>query len=335
MSKEVSWSFANLWNDAVYSKQRDLVARDYIYASEIGGALVDRYLKMKAIKPTNPPNMRSLRKFETGNLIEWIVRFVLQRAGLIISEQQKIDWAYDGMLSVHGRLDFLAGGVPDFDKAKADIESLQLPESIVESSMYIVQKLTERYQGVALKKIVLEIKSCSSFVMDMIEKTEKPLKHHKNQCYHYVKGLDMDEGHIVYVCKDDLRMAEFPVWDDAETARAYANDVMAMTKYYRLNERPPLEPLITFEDGKFKKNFQVEYSSYLTLLYGFETPRDYSDSVKSQVARWSRVIARYAKGEKITAKNEEVKAEIIADGYDFNYIVEMAKNAGVSEEEDD
>jgi hypothetical protein len=47
------------------------------------------------------------------------------------------------------------------------------------------------------------------------------------------------------------------------------------------------------------------------------------------------VVARYAKGEKITAKNEEVRTEIEKAGYDFNQIVEQAKKFGVTEEEEE
>jgi hypothetical protein len=47
------------------------------------------------------------------------------------------------------------------------------------------------------------------------------------------------------------------------------------------------------------------------------------------------VVARYAKGDKITPKNEEVRAEIESAGYDFNQIVEQAKRFGVTEEEDE
>jgi len=104
-----------------------------------------------------------------------------------------------------------------------------------------------------------------------------------------------------------------------------------MTTYFNTDTRPPLEPLIMFEDGKFKKNLGIEYSNYLTMLYGFDTPRDYSDAVKSKVARWSRVISRYIKGDKITAKNEEVKAEIIREGYDWDYLMIAAQP--VEEEE--
>jgi len=332
-----SWSFCNLWNDSVISTNRELVPRDYCYASEIGQPLVDRWMKMKAIEPTNPPNMRSLRKFEAGNLVEWIVRFVLQRAGLIQDCQERVYVEYDGLLKVSGKLDFKAGGMPDFERAKHDVSSMYLPSSIEQSSLYMVQKLHDQFAGKPLKEIVLEIKSCSTFVMDAMEKTEKPIPHHKFQAFHYIKGLNMDEAHLVYVCKDDLRMQEFPIFNPSRVELEYVADLKAITGYYNNNERPPLEPLIQWkhEQGKFSKSLGIEYSNYLTLLYGFETPRDYSDSVKGKVASWNRVIARYATDQKITDKNKLVAFEISQSGYDFDALVHAAKSIGITEEEEE
>jgi len=331
MNKQ-TWNLASLWNECVYSVQRPLEERDYCYASEIGQPLVDRYLKMRAVTPTNPPNMRSLRKFEAGNLVEWVVRYVLERAGLIQETQERVMVEYPNKLRVSGRLDFLAGGKIDLERAKQDITSSHLPESIQASSLYIAEKLYERFGDMELETKVLEIKSCSSFVMDMMEKTEKPIKHHRLQLFHYMKGLNLN-GELVYICKDDLRMMCFDYEPTEELEQEYLADLAAISHYYTSNTRPPLEKLIVFEDGKFKKNFGIEYSNYLKFLYDFEEPRDYSDSVKSQVARWSRVIARYAKGDKITAKNEEVRKEIENAGYDFMSLVETAKRVGVTEEE--
>lgn len=329
----MNWKLDQLWNECVYSNQRPLEPRNYCYASEIGQPLVDRYLKMRGEKPTNPPNMRSLRKFEAGNLTEWIVRFVLQRAGLIVNEQQRVETNYEGLLRVSGRLDFLAGGFVDIDKAREDISASQLPESIQASSLYIAEKLHEKFGTTPLEKKVLEIKSCSSFVMDMMEKTEKPIKHHRLQLFHYMKGLGL-KGELVYICKDDLRMICFPLTANEELEKEYTDDLKKLTFYVEAKLLPPLEPLIVVEDGKFKKNLGIEYSNYLQLLYGFETPRDYSDAVKSQVSRWSRVVSRYAKGEKITTKNEEVRKEIESAGYDFNLIVEQAKSSGYVDDEE-
>lgn len=326
----MNWKLDQLWNECVYSSQKQLEPRDYCYASEIGQPMIDRYLKMKAVEPTNPPNIRSLRKFEAGNLVEWVVRFVLERAGIIQDSQERVMLEYPNLLKVSGRLDFLAGGCIDFERAQNDIVKSYLPDSIQASSLYIAQRLYDQYGDKPLQTKVLEIKSCSSFVMDMLERTEKPIKHHRLQLFHYMKGLGMS-GELAYICKDDLRMMCFPMYASQELEKEYLADLNAMTTYYLSDTRPPLEPLITFEDGKFKKNLGIEYSNYLTMLYGFETPRDYSDAVKSKVARWSRVISRYIKGDKITAKNEEVKAEIIREGYDWDYLMIAAQP--VEEEE--
>lgn len=329
----MKYNLEQLWNAAVYSRQRPLEPRDYCYASEMGGALIDRWLKMRAVEQTNPPNMRSLRKFEAGNLTEWLVRFVLSRAGLIKETQERVNIEYDGLVPVHGRLDFLVGGFIDIEKAKADVKSLHLPESIEASSLYIAENLFNEYGNAEFETKVMEIKSCSSFVMDAMEKEEKPIKRHIYQLYHYMKGLNVT-GELVYICKDDLRMKCFEFEATPELERMYVSDLMAITKFHTSDVRPDAEPLISLENGKFKKNFEVEYSSYLKLIYGFETPREYSDTVKSKVSRWSRVVARYAMGENITKKNEEVRAEIEREGYDFESVVNEAKKFGVEQEEE-
>ena len=125
------WSFSSTWNDGLIPVERKPEPRDYIWASELGGAMIDRYLKMKGVPYSTPPNIRSLRKFQAGNLWEWIVSFVLKRSGLIISQQNRIKYGYDGLLEVSGKIDFLGGGKPDWAKVKADLNVYDLPETIL------------------------------------------------------------------------------------------------------------------------------------------------------------------------------------------------------------
>ena len=71
LNKKQNWGFAEIWNASLLEKNdRELTARDKLWASELGKAPIDLWLKMRAIKPTNPPNARSLRKFEAGNVFE-------------------------------------------------------------------------------------------------------------------------------------------------------------------------------------------------------------------------------------------------------------------------
>ena len=115
----MEWSFYNIWNASLEEGRpaRILKPREKIWASELGGSMIDRYLKMTGIQPSNPPNPRSLRKFEAGNIWEAIVGYVLRRAGILQSKQDWIQYQYEGLLPVSGKLDYIGGGKPDYDKA--------------------------------------------------------------------------------------------------------------------------------------------------------------------------------------------------------------------------
>src|SRR6185295_14623479 len=123
--------FAGVWNQSLTVRQeRPLVPRDYVWASEIGGSMIDRYLKMQGVQPSNAPNLRSLRKFQAGDIWEWLCALVLKRAGILIEAQTKLSYQYPGLLRVSGKLDFLAGGQPDWGKARREMSSLGLPEML-------------------------------------------------------------------------------------------------------------------------------------------------------------------------------------------------------------
>ena len=48
------WSIQEVWNKALkWQVERPVLSRDYIWASELGGAFADRYLRMKGTPPTN------------------------------------------------------------------------------------------------------------------------------------------------------------------------------------------------------------------------------------------------------------------------------------------
>jgi hypothetical protein len=57
---------------------------------------------------------------------------------------------------------------------------------------------------------------------------------------------------------------------------------------------PPLEQYIVWDVdwGRFTRNWGVEYSNYLTMLYGFETQLEFEEAVNPTVARWNSVLRR-------------------------------------------
>jgi hypothetical protein len=306
----MTWSFYHVWNKSIETrKKREPQARNRIWASEIGGAYVDRYLKMTGVEPTNPPDARALRKFEAGNMMEWIVDMVLKRAGILIDNQKWIAYKYPGLFEVTGKLDQEAGGNPDWDKAKEEIEHLGLPPFFGKATKAIVKHLSKKYPD-GLKKIILETKSCSSY---MFEKYKKGADiRHKLQAFHYLMATGRDEAHIVYISKDDLRMIECGVFRTPDLEKLYKDDIEAMTKYVETKTQPELEKEIIYdpEFGKFSANWKIGYSNYLEMLYGYKSQGDFDDKHKPMVARFNRVLTRMRNKKNMTDDNKAAIEEM-------------------------
>ena len=306
---DLSWSIAGTWNESLLNRiDRPLKIRDYVWASEIGGSMIDRFLKMNGVPQTNPPNPRSLRKFEAGNLFEFILEFVLKRAGILLDSQEWINFKYPKLLRVTGKLDFIAGGQPDWAKARAEIDRLGLPEMLSRASLAIVDNLESTFGNESLRKIILEAKSISSFMMDRYEATGQANPNHRCQLFHYLKGKDMREGHVVYICRDDCRMLELGVFNPSQVETEYKQDLEQITYYIETQTEPRKEDEVLFDETifSFQKNWRIEYSGYLTKLYGFKEPMDYREKWDKPVAAMNRVFKRCVTGAKMTDLNLKV-----------------------------
>lgn len=313
-----------MWNQTLDAgrEEREIVPRDRMFASELWKADVDIWLNMMGETPTNPPNSRSKRKFEAGNIWEWIVRLVLLRAGILVADQTPVKSNLPGCIEVSGKLDFHAGGKPDFAKGMEELELLNslapLPDMIYRQTKEMLLFFSANYPDGLTPKI-LEIKSVSSFAFDVVEQSEKALGGHDLQTFHYAHFLQ-EEAAIVYICRDDARMIEIPILpNDQGLLERYKEKVERVTDFYKHGQRPPLEPLVLFneETGKFSKNLKVEYSSFLYQLYGYERPDQYSDEFSRSVIRWNAVLKRVRDGKEMTKNNleaiEEMKKYFDAD----------------------
>jgi hypothetical protein len=296
------WSLSKVWNACLdTNREHTYEPRDYIWASELSGSYYDRYWKMHGRKPTTPPNLRARRKFEAGNLSEWVVLQVLKRAQLLKSTQEHI--IYDnGDMKVTGRSDFIAGGKPKLD------DLADLPEGLAEVSQAVLEMLHESGE---LDEQILELKSCSGMMFEryMIA----PARNHALQLFHYAYSLKKP-GRLVYLSRDDLRMVEWTISPDSEEwLDLYLQDISTMARVYDMTEDEIAqlkEPLLVYEDGKFKKNFRIEYSSYLT-DYGYERPDQYAEPAGKLAGRINRVVSRIQDGKKLTKLNEEAIADTI------------------------
>jgi hypothetical protein len=326
MKNDMKWSFYQIWNESLEEgrPEKKLEPRQKMWASELGGAYIDRYLKMTAVPVSNPFNPRSLRKFEAGNIWEAIVGYVLRRAGILQSRQDWIQFQYEGLLPVSGKLDFIAGGKPDYDKALATIstEFDWLPEFISKATANIVRRLKEQFPN-GLENIILEIKSCSSFMFEKYEKTGTCDFKHKLQAFHYLKCKNMPEAHIVYISKDDARLLEVGVLNPSVVEEEYRKDIETMTNYLKANERPPLQPFLVFDkDFKtFSANYKVGYSNYLTYLYDLKNQKDFDDLYKPIAERWNRVLGRIQDKKEMTDNNKEALEEIGKAGFNIEELL--------------
>lgn len=342
---QVDWKFASIWNDSLVSyAERPIKPRDYIYASELGFPFIDRYLKMLGTKPTNPPNNRSLRKFQAGSIWEAIVGFVLVRAGIMKKRQVTANVQIADYLPVHGRLDYIAGGKVDWEKAEREIHLIEplldmFPEFLRYACTEIMERLRVQYTNEFLEKI-LEFKSCSSFVFERNRRSNTANAHHVLQNFHYLIGEEFDFGAVTYISRDDCRLLEFPVYSTMiEVRQKYEADIKAMTDFYVHKELPPKEPEIIFDDGacKFNKNWKVEYSYYLTKIYKYKTPADYRMKYEGLCRSFNYTMKRCVDGVKLTEKNKEAVrvAKKIFPRWD-DYVI-LARERGVLElvEEED
>lgn len=328
-----TWGVAQVWNRSLLTrKDRERVVRDYIYASELGKPLVDIWLNLRAEPYTNVPNARSLRKFEAGNVFEWIIQLILVRAGILIAQQERVEHQYPGLIRVSGRIDFIAGGRPDFTKAKDELEALMLPEVFLRAGRNIIDYIAEKFPN-GLEDTILEVKSCGSFVFEKHLRSGKGADNHRQQLMHYLVGTGKRRGLLIYVCRDDLRLLEVAVLNPSPQLDTYRKELERITSATQSEEMPAIEPLIIFDEeaGKFSKNWGVEYSQYLTKLYGFERPDAYSDEIAPKVARFNRVMGRLKTGKPMTKQNSEALEEMRAYGIDPEAVV--SKFAAGDEEE--
>lgn len=370
----IPWSLSSIWNERLDAQpERPLMPRNYLYASELGGAFCDRYLKMYAVPYSNPPNLRSKRKFTAGDAWEWLAAMVISSCGILQKKQIKVDTQMKNCLSVHGRLDFVAGGQFNHDEVKKQIQrmkdvlcmvNLETPPFFYDAA----EKFADKYKDKFLEMVIFEFKSVSSFMMEKVKRINDAMDHHKLQDFHYVAGNEekIQRGKISYTCKDDCIQEEFYVENSKEIRKVYVDDVRQMTEYYNagfnkknpLKLMPPKEPEVIFDDAlfKFSKNWKVEYSPYLTLLYGYETPKHYGQwKWQAKAAAWSNAFKKFvqagqeieytnSKGEKatkvgtITDNNREKRDEAIEHGFPWDKLVAKAKAAGAfrnTEEEEE
>lgn len=325
--KQNPWSLANIWNKSLEQKeQRPTEPRDRMWASELSKSDIDIYLKLMGVEPSNKPDNRAKRKFEAGNIWEWALKIVLIKLGVYRATQIPVKFALPNCIEVSGKLDFIAGGKPNYDSGLKELEDIDV-EGIFKIAAENFMAYARTNYPAGLDEKILEIKTVGSFGFEKVLKTGKALSGHDLQAFHYAHGLQK-ESSIVYYSRDDARMVEIPILpNDQRLLEKYTEKVERVSKYYRDGIQPSREPLILFDEdmGKFSRNFMVQYSSYLTMLYGFEDQAAYEEAFSTITSRWNRVLGRVSRGEKMTDNNKEAIEEMRSNGFNPEEIISTIK----------
>lgn len=309
---------AEPWNAGFIEEEREVVARDYLWASELGNAPIDIFLRLKATKPTNPPNDRAKRKMAAGVKWEFVIEQILKSAGILLETQQRCEHQYEGMLKVTGKMDFLIGGKCNEESAIAylDAGDLYIDKFTRAAAINIIKYYAKEYPD-GFEPRPVEFKSISDYAMDEMEVSDKPIERNVIQLFHYLISNGYSVGTLSYMNRNDCRMMEYPILNSDEIEARYKAKIALVSKYVLANEMPPKEKLITFDEekGKFSKNLNVSWSNYLTMLYGFKEPREYDEVFGPKAENWNRVMARVRDGAKMTDKNLAILQEIELEGF--------------------
>lgn len=320
------WSVQEIWNTELTLSRKDkmLEKRENIWASELGKNLYERYLKMTAIAPDFDYEERVLRKFEAGNFFERIIGFVLMSSGLLKFDNK---WhqipADDSHLAVSVKPDFIAGGKPDWNIVKNNLQTnllFDLMPNLARISKRLVEHLSEKYPD-GLKDLVYEIKSVNSTVFwAKKDYLSEAYPHHQLQCFAEMKATGLPEGRILYISKDDLTMAEFSLkLDNPSLNQRYEEDVKKITEYIRKGIEPAKPESIVFDpqkklrfqylkeqrkiEGCYVENWEIAWSNYISHITGIK-----GKTQAEVVGKWKNAIANELK-----MKNDELKEKFKAN----------------------
>lgn len=208
------------------------------YISRLGSCPTGQYLERLGSEPDEPFDARTLRVFHCGRVFEdWIVGLLQKQTNASLETQVPVE---DNTLDVSGYADI---------------------------------KLTEN--GTAM---VYEVKSKHSrafwyMVEDhklrdgSIKKAEGANRQHEIQLWMYLKLLDIAEGRLVYVSKDDLTIAEYPVFRDDAVLEKEVMDTLTMLNKAWVEKTPP-PPITDPADWRYK------YCSYHNQCMQYARPME-------------------------------------------------------------
>ena len=342
--EEVKWSIMGFWNQLLESTTKyPAKERDYISMSDIGKNYWDRYQKMTGVEVTNPFDDRTLRVFAAGDEIHNLMKNVFKALGIFINSQDDLDanfqqqWsiipATKDTLKVLGKYDILVGGKVDVEQTRKQCETMGFSPFVKGRTIMMAEFLKEKYPD-GLPKIIYEIKSVNSLAFwNKKDYLGDAYPHHKAQCFGYLKANNIPEGRVLYVSKDDLMVAEFPVLlNDKKMDQEFGKDLREMTYFFTNKIEPPKPENVNFDnlkkfrfqldskkivmEGTYDYNWEVARSQYFTKMTGFKDVEKWKESIKGDLQKANSELKEiYVNILRQNKKRDEIEAmeEVSAD----------------------
>src|SRR3990167_2316548 len=225
-----TFSIQKIINDKLANDNENREHKDIVswHCSKIGTCRTGIYLERLGLPPDEPFDARTLRLFSAGSMFENWIVDVVKAEGITLETQVRVE---DRKLGFSGYADAVVS-----------------------------------HEG---QKILYEVKSKHSKSFWYMEKQgQGASEHHKMQTWLYLYNLNLPEGRILYISRDDLAVLEYPVYlDDIGLKMKVMKELEILNLAWEKQLPPPVPSWDKAEQWKSKYcNYHKKCTSQPTYL---------------------------------------------------------------------
>jgi len=115
------------------------------------------------------------------------------------------------------------------------------------------------HYDIRIGEVINELKTVHSKKFWYMQKDGKPDEHYMMQLMFYLMATGKKEGHLVYVSKDDLSIAEYILYADNEAIKnKVIEELEILNECWKTKTLPPAQPL----EINGKSNWKATYCNY-------------------------------------------------------------------------
>lgn len=266
------WSIQDIENEYLETRFSRQNFSDMWRGSDMGACARKRIYHRKKILPTEELSDRIRRVLEIGNMYHWRYQKLLKKLGFLIKKEGEI---INKEYNYAGHFDALVGRKPapidekDFTFTTDEGEKKIHQESYDWAVKKRKEVLKESPDGLPL--LLYDFKTQHSRSFDYIK--NKPQEEHRLQLLSYLifareQYPGIEEGRLMYISKDDSRIAEFPIKITPESEKQIKEELSYLNLCWKNNILPPQLDEIVVEPRRTSPNWKCSFCPYLTHCRG-------------------------------------------------------------------